>query len=789
MLSFAKFIFLIFITFIHLPIGAKEPKSIDIPKVSGEITIDAHLNEVQWQQAKRVLINNVTRPYDNIPSPVHTEALLMEDGGVFYLAFIANDPEPSKIKAFLKDRDKSWGDDIVGIKIDSYNDQRTAYRFLVNPLGVQIDGIESEVTKKESDAWDGIWQSSGRITPEGYIVEMALPLSMLNFNDKLDIQKWGIELLRYYPRSEMLRLSNITMDRGNSCEICQLAKATGFSGAQQGNNLIVTPAVVASSSEFKNDDEEWEKDNNVEASLDIRWGITPDLLLNATINPDFSTVETDRAQLNINNTFALFNQEKRPFFLDNADYFDSDYNLVYTRNINAPNYGAKLTGRHNNHSFGVFLTDDSSTHILIPGNRGSAVAEIEGESKAAVIRYRNNYNDDITLGWISTLRSAEQYQNSTHGIDARFRLSTEDVIKFQTLYSMTEYPSDLFEQFCNSDDPQDCSTPENSTQCDLSDCDYNEQVLRTLNDDKFEGNAFKAGYYHNDSHWSYNATFDKQNADFRGDLGFIPRVDYQRAGLKVDRKWYAEPGNWWNQTKVQSRWNITHNDNGELINKEFDINFQLNASYESYLRLSYSNEDKVGSRIDKSSLAIEGNTTLFTENQYRLYANIKPLLGLSVSASMKIGDAIDFSSNRLGKIKYFSPTINWNFNKHLELKLRQTFSQLDAENAEGINDTVFIARLTDLRTTYQFNVMSFLRFSVIYNNTFRNPDNYLYVKPEDITVHSKGVSSEILYGYKINPQTVFYLGYSDSHYTEEDFKDLTQNQRNVFMKFSYAWVK
>lgn len=781
-----------FLTFFLLlqPIAnAQKLNTIDIPKISGEITIDANLDEAQWKQAKRVLINNVTRPYDNIPSPVHTEALLMEDSGVFYLAFIAHDPDPSQIRAFLKDRDKSWGDDIVGIKIDSYNDQRTAYRFLVNPLGVQIDGIESEITKKESDAWDGIWQSSGKITNEGYIVEMALPLRMLNFNDKLDTQHWGIELVRFYPRSEMLRLSNIKIDRGNSCEICQLVTATGFSGAKQGNNLTITPAVVVGANESLDDEGNWEKDTNTEASLDIRWGITPDLLLNATINPDFSTVETDRAQLNINNTFALFNQEKRPFFLDNADYFDSNYNLVYTRNINAPDYGAKLTGRHNDHSFGVFLTDDTSTHILIPGNRGSSIAEIEGKSKAAVLRYRNNFNEDITLGWISTLRNAEDYQNSVHGIDARFRLSTEDVIKFQSLYSITEYPSDLFEQFCESDDPQDCVAPEDSTECELSDCDYNEQVLRTLNDDKFTGNAFKAGYYHNDSDWSYNATFDKQNSDFRGDLGFIPRVDYQRAGVSGNRKWYAEPGNWWNQFRINSGWNITHNDNGELIKEQFDLNFHLNASYESYFRVSYSNRDKVGSRFDKSSLDIEGNSTLFTENRYRLYASVKPVLGLSISGSMQFGDSIDYNNNRLGTLKEFSPVVNWNINKHIEIKLRQTFRQLDADNSKGIEDNVFIARLTDLRTTYQFNVMSFVRFSVIYNNTYRNPDNYLYTEPEDITQHSKNLSTELLYGYKINPQTVFYLGFSDSHYTEEDFNDLNQNQRNIFMKFSYAWVK
>ena len=475
---------------------------IEIPQISGDIVIDASLSEPQWRSAKKVLINNITRPYDNIPSPVHTEALLMESEGYFYLAFIAKDPDIKEIRAFLKDRDKSWGDDLVGIKIDTYNDQRSAYRFLVNPLGVQIDGIESEVTQKESDAWDGIWESAGKIIDDGFIVEMALPLRMLNFQESEGKQTWGIELLRYYPREERLRLSNIHLDRGNSCEICQIATASGFKGAKQGSNFTVTPSIVLGAAQERDDNNEWQDTNNTEASLDLRWGITPDWLLNATINPDFSTVESDNAQLNINNNFALFNREKRLFFLDNQDYFDSDYNLVYTRNINAPNYGAKLTGRENNHAFGLFITDDKNTNILIPGNRSSSVATIDGESKAAALRYRYSLNNDITLGWISTLRTAEDYSNSVNGIDARFRLNTEDVFKFQSLFSTTQYPNDLFKQFCNVDEEDEqarCATPENNDDCQFGDCIYNENVLRTIKAESFTGNAFKAGYYHNDS--------------------------------------------------------------------------------------------------------------------------------------------------------------------------------------------------------------------------------------------------------------------------------------------------
>lgn len=762
----------------------KNTSKIEIPRVEGQITIDAKISEPQWRNAKKVLINNITRPHNNIPSSINTEALLMEDGNTLYIAFFAQDPEPEKIRAFYKDRDKVWGDDIVGIKIDTFNDQRSAYRFLVNPLGVKIDGVENEVTQRESDAWDGIWDAAGEITCDGYVVEIALPLSILNFTEKSTPQDWGIELVRFYPREESLRISNITIDRDNSCELCQLATATGFSGAKQGSNLIVAPSLVTGKSQERSaNDSQWINTTNTEASLDLRWGITPDVLLNATINPDFSTIETDSSQLNINNTFALFFQEKRAFFLDNADYFDSNYDLIYTRNINAPNYGAKLTGRKNNHSFGLFVTDDDSTNILIPGNRASSVAEIEGESKASALRYRYNYNKNITLGWISTLRTATDYQNQVHGIDARVRLGTYDVIKFQSLYSDTEYPSTLFEQFCNADNPDDCLNA-NNTECEFGNCDFNEKVLRTLNSDGFSGNAIRAGYYHNDSDWYYRVTYDRQNAGFRGDLGFISRVDHNKFSIGGDRKWYAQPGDWWSQFKIYSDWDIIKNDNNELIEKEFDINARLTASHNTNVRLAYSYRDKVGSRHDKSNLAIDGNTTLFTEKNTSLFAEVRPTLGFIIGADVSTGDSIDYSNNRLGKSKRFQSNMTWNLNQHIEIKLKHTFSKLDADQ-----QNVFIARLTDLRAVYQFNVQSFIRFSVIYNNTHRNVGNYLYIAPEDLMSHSKALSTELLYAYKINSQTVFYLGYSDSHDAEQHFSDLEQNQRSIFTKFSYAWVQ
>ena len=769
-----------------LSFAAFASQPFNIPKVTESISVDGEMNEAVWQNAVKVDMNIVTRPYDNTKSPIQTEAWLMTDDNKLYVGFIAKDPDPSQIRAFYRDRDKAWGDDIVGLKIDSFNDQRTAYRFLSNPLGAQIDGIENEVTKKESDAWDGIWDSKGKILEDGYVVEMALPFRMLNFVEQDGKQTWGIELVRFYPREQRLRLSNIRLERGNSCELCQLAEATGFEGAEQGNNLTITPALVLGKSETLEDDG-WQEDESTEASLDVRWGITPDILLNATLNPDFSTVETDQAQLSVNNTFALFFDEKRPFFLDNAEYFDSFYNLVYTRNINAPNYGGKLTARQGDHQLGIFLTDDDSTNILVPGNRGSSIAEIDDESQAAVIRYRNNTSDKLTLGWISTLRQAEDYENAVHGIDGRYKLTDEDVFRLQTLHSETEYPDDLYEQFCDADNPEDC-LPDNVSDCDLSQgCDTNEQVLRTNKNGKFSGNAVKFEYRHNSRYWDFNSRYEKQNAGFRGDLGFISRVDYNKFVFGGKRKWYGEQSDWWQQIDIYSDWDITHNDDGELLEKEFDISSTIYGPYESQLFLKYTNRDAVGVRIDKSNLDIDGNTTLFTENEYHVFAEVKPIAGLYLNTKLEFGDAIDFANNRLADRQLVRGTANYNINRHLEVKLRHTFVDLSADNAAIASNNVFRARLTDLRTTYQFNIQSFVRVSLIYSNISRNPDNYLYVDPDDIDRHSRDLSAEILYGYKINPQTVFYAGYSEHQDSTTTFSDLEKDDKSLFMKVSYAW--
>ncbi|QDP01072.1 carbohydrate binding family 9 domain-containing protein [Thalassotalea sp. PS06] len=286
-----------------------------IPHIKEEVTLDGELTEAVWQKAKLVNLDIVNHPYNNTESPVKTEVFIFEDGEKINFAFKAYDPNPEDIQGFLRDRDQAWADDLVGIKLDTFNDHRLAYKFFVNPFGVQNDGIQNEMTGDDNDLWDGIWYSYGKITEFGFVVEFSIPYRELNFQQGEDIKIWGIEMLRLYPRNQRLRISHIEIDRDNPCWICQMDELQGFEHAKTGKNLTITPSLVAMHDREKSgyldsqdtfNESDWASENDVELGLNVRWGITPDTLLNATINPDFSTVESDAGQLRVNKNYALF---------------------------------------------------------------------------------------------------------------------------------------------------------------------------------------------------------------------------------------------------------------------------------------------------------------------------------------------------------------------------------------------------------------------------------------------------------------------------------------------------
>ena len=183
-----------------LAIGTAWAEVVELPTVRSSFEIDGRLIEDAWQAGLQIELDVETNPGENIPARVRTVAYLLEDGENLFVAIQAFDPEPSKIRAYLRDRDSAYDDDFAGIAIDTFNDGRRAFEFFSNPLGIQMDLTNDDVNKREDDSWDAIWESGGQINDEGYVIEMRIPLSQLRFPVVDGKQTWAIDLVRMYPR-------------------------------------------------------------------------------------------------------------------------------------------------------------------------------------------------------------------------------------------------------------------------------------------------------------------------------------------------------------------------------------------------------------------------------------------------------------------------------------------------------------------------------------------------------------------------------------------------------------
>ena len=722
------------------------------------MTVDGRLDESVWQDASRININFNTLPTDQGVSDIATEAWVFDDGEILYIGFIAPDPEPELIRAFYRNRDTIWSDDVVGVKIDPYNNKQLAYQFFANPLGSQADSIENAQTGHESSSWDGFWHAAGQLTDKGYVVEMAIPFAVMNFPPQAGLKTWALEFVRFIPRDQRLRLSSARISHANKCWVCQMPAYQGFAKAKSSTNVIIAPSLVAGRSEQRNvhQQQSWQGENNVELSLDGKWAVTPDITLNATLNPDFSQVEADAQQLSVNNPFTLFYAESRPFFTENADYFATPTNLVHTRNISAPNIGAKVTGRTGAHTFGFFAADDDSTTLVLPGNLGSDIAVVNNASHNLAARYSFAYNNSISVGAIATWREAADYSNGLTGLDANIRLTAKDTLSLQWLYSETS----------------------NSQQLAL----HGEALQRYGSEQPLTGQAYRVNYQHSERTWRWFGRYDARSKGFRADLGFMPETDWNKFTTGGEYIWYLADDNLFNRVRITGDWDTTHNAAGEFIESETEGYAGIFGPLGSYLELGAYQRERVGLRLDNTSLAISGNTERFDEQGLSLFAEVSPAAGMMFFAFWQHGSALDLTNNRLSDQNRVELKGRYSFSRHLELSLRHNLTTMDYQSAR-----VFTANLTDMRLTYQFSNRSALRLILLYTDLQRELANYQPQWQSVLDARSRQLNKQLLYSYKVNPQTVFFVGYSDGSLQDDELSRITTSERSAFLKFSYAW--
>jgi hypothetical protein len=492
----------------------------------------------------------------------------------------------------------------------------------------------------------------------------------------------------------------------------------------------------------------WDNSFKLEGGGDIRWGINQDTYLNATINPDFSQVEADVAQLNVNNTYSLYYPEKREFFLEGSDYFNTPASLVHSRNIVSPDFGFKLTGKHDVHSYGLFFTNDVTTNLIIPGREGNTVATLNNtESLNTAVRYRSDLNRDINFGVIFTNRQADDYsatvpgfdgsmihqegdyKNTLAGIDGNIRLGKSDTVTMQLMNSHSKYPTNFYNQ------------------------------KRNIND-----YAYSIDYSHDDMNWFWSTRYEEYGDDFRADMGFITRVDYNELDLNLGRRWLFGPGSRFNKIFIGSGFELTHDESGKKIGDDFDIRLNVEGPMQSFMFLTYN----LGEELY--------NGVFFDKNSIGLFGRIRPTAGVDISMDMSYGDDIDYLNTRQGKQFSFGPWVDLKLGKHFLASMRHTYQKMDVNGQK-----LYTTNLSDLRFTYQFTVRSFLRVTVQYSDTKRNKPLYIY----NLDSRAKNLTTQLLYSYKITPQTRFFIGYSDTGFQDDMRSDIYKTNRSLFTKISY----
>jgi hypothetical protein len=715
------------------------PLALTIRRTAGPIRIDGELDDAGWSEAARAVGWVEFNPGDRVPPPVRTEAWITYDEENLYVAFIA-DTDPREIRAALADRDRIWSDDAVGVVLDTFGDGATGLLIVVNALGVQGDLLLT--AQGDDPSFDLIYRSGARITDTGYQVEMAIPFRSLRFPNR-EVQTWRVNFYRQHPRATRHQIAWAPLDQNNPCLLCQSAPLHGIEGIRPGGSLELLPAVVASQAGRRSDPADpaspfRTEPGDFQASLGAKYAFTGGWTAEAAVNPDFSQVESDAAQVDVNTTFALFYPERRPFFQEGADLFNTDLNVVYTRSINAPIAAAKLTGRAGANTRVAYLgARDRHTPFVVPFEERSMILAA-GPSVSNILRVRHGFRDDSHLGLLLTDRRLEGGgSGTTGGLDGRLRFAQNYSIRGQFMGSYTV-------------EPDDATLTPNATH------EFGGGRTAAFDGERYGGHALQVAFQRSARHLNFNAVYGEANPTYRADNGFQTRNDYRRMTGQVS--YTIHPAVWW-ADRLTPGILMGRIVNFAGVEKDVWVTPQLwaNLTRQTYVsvnaivsRETFRDVEFSGIRRVSMNLNTEPDPRLsfgFYVNQGRFIARFleDPVLGRGRNTSL-------WASLKPVPQLAIEPSVEW--------------ARLDHPDGENLYD----GSIARLRTTYQFTRELFVRVVTQYNGF---ADRY------DV---------EPLVMYRLNPFSIFYLGATSGFQAFDEPYGFTRiADRQLFVKFQYLF--
>jgi hypothetical protein len=685
-----------------------------VTRATGPVVVDGRLDEATWDAAARATGFTEIQPGDAVRPPVCTEVLMTYDDAHLYVAFLAHDEPGAAVRTSLRDRDEMFQDDRVGLILDTFGDATQAYMIYANPIGVQGDLLMS-ASSGEDSSFDLVFEAAGRrVEGDGYRVEMAIPFSSLRFPDA-DEQTWRATFMRTRPRDTRQQFSWASVNRDDPCQMCQFGTLTGIEGIAPGTNLDLLPALTGSQATRLRDAGDPSQGLDaarveLEPSATLRYGLTPSLALEATLNPDFSQVESDAAQIGVNTTFALFFPERRPFFQEGADVFETYLDLVYTRSINSPLAATKLTGRAGRWNVAYLGALDRASPVLVPVREASAVVEA-GRSLSNIVRARRSFGANSYAGaTVTDRRLAEGGGGTVVSADLRWQFATRYRLEAQLAAShVQEARAEAFTGQLGG----------------LAD-DTLRSSGRTLafDGERLRGTGVVLDLDRRARHWSFDLGYRHLSPTFRTPNGFVTRNDVHRVRTWQGYTFFGDGFVERVRPQVYGELEYRFDGTPQQAFAQAMLWMRVKSQTSAFVSLNMSRERFAGRVFERLHRWYAEANTFFSDP-------------VQFGASLGGGRSIYRATPELGRRRNASLWANLKPVERLMIQPRVTYAFME----DPVTDANFFAGwVARVRTNVQLSIPWSVRLVTQYD------------------AFAERVRVEPLLAYKRNPFTVFYVG-------------------------------
>jgi hypothetical protein len=717
--------------------------SITIPRVKRPPKLSDFLTGVPREAEKVVTDFRQMDPGDGDPVTQPTTAFLSYDDKNLYVAFIAKD-DPKLIRARVAKRKQILDDDRVTINIDSTHDHLHAYWFDVNPYAVQLDGITTD-GYGDDFSWEGLWYTEAKITPDGYVVLITIPFKTLRFPNK-PVQQWGIILGRFINRNNEFSIWPYVTRRKLPQFVAQFGHMDGMENISPGRNLQFIPYAMTSGSHYLDQPTgvppRMVTEGNFRAGLDAKVVIKDALTLDATLNPDFSQVESDEPQVTVNQRYEVQFPEKRPFFMENASYFNTPQNLFFSRRIADPEYGIRLTGKIGRWGLGVLASDDRA-----PGKSvdKSDAAYGKRASDTVLSLQRDFFKDSHVRLFVTDNEFATSY-NRVASLDTRIHLEHNFFVAAQVVTS----------------------------------------VNRDLARRETSGNDYYAQLSHSDRKWQYYTSYTDISPNFQSALGYIPRTDIRQVKSRLGYKWWREKktlvdfgpavvvlGNWNRQGRAQ----------------DWEADLEWNMEFTRLTSFTFSHGE-IFELYQNREFRKRANSLIFNTGWYKW---------LAVQSTFSQGNAVNYYPSSglapfLGDSRDANVVLTIRPTSRLRLDETYIYSHLRAHSGwdfTGSTPSIYNNHIARSKVNYQFTRQLSLRAIVDYNGVLPNESLVSLTR-------TKRMGYDVLLTYLLHPGTALYAGYTDIYQnllfdpSKPPYLQLSRfpdfnTGRQVFVKLSYLF--